>query len=134
MYQVMTNHYAPKDSHRAIWGYLIASSNEDVYEWLKSEQNVSDNLGSLYLCWNNWENDDEAEYLQLEDKFKTQMIAHRDEEETDRAEYTDLYYGRTFVSWDKVCDDILPSEIFILKQTGVRIFECVINKDEANNE
>lgn len=121
LYQIMTNHYAPKDSHKAIWCYLIASSNEEVYEWLKSEPKLDEELGRLFLCWADWEIDDD-EGITGEVSFKQQMIKLQDEEETDKADYDDLFYGKTFVSWKKLCVNIGKTEVRILKEVGVRIF------------
>jgi len=117
LYQIMTNHYAPKGSHKAIWLYLLANDSESVYKWLKSEPTIKDDLGSLYLCWSDWEKEDE-DY----GNFAEQMISAEDEEGTDRANYDDLFYGRTFVSWERIYGDVSEYMASVLEKSGIRIF------------
>lgn len=124
LYQAMTNHYAPKDSHKSIWGYVIAESNESLYEWLKLEKECGDDdIGRLFLSWTDKEDEDDD----YED-FKSQMIENMDEESTDYADYSDLYYGRTFVSWKLVKEDVKPDALQQIKEYGIRLLDSrVIN-------
>ena len=118
LYQIMIRHYAPRDSRNGIWGYLLANNSKEVYEWLKSEPTVDDDvIDNLHLCWDSWEEED-GDY----ENFAEQMIRLQDEEATDRANYDDLYYGKTFVSWDKVYGDIDTTMTSMLEKSGVRIF------------
>lgn len=126
LYKVMTNHYSPKDSHRAIWAYVVAESNEQLYEWIKSEPDVED--GKIYTCWTDWE-DDSEEYEDEDSKFRTQMLVSCDEESTDFADYGDLYYGKTFISWELVKEDAKPDVLQLISDYGVRIYNAVTKED-----
>ena len=119
LYQVMTNHYAPKDNHKAIWGYVVSDSNEQLYEWLKLEPSFDDDIGNLYLSWQDRQNEDE-DYKE----FKEAVLDSCDEEETDFINYNDLYYGRTFVSWKVVKEDVKPDILQLIKDYGIRIFDA----------
>jgi len=122
LYQVMTKHYAPKDGHKAIWGYVVSESNEHLYEWLKSEprfDDENDDINNLYLSWQNKENDDE-DY----EEFKTAILESCDEEDTGFEEYNDLYYGKTFVSWKVVKENVKPDILQLIKNYGIRIFDA----------
>ena len=121
LYQVMTNHYAPKDSHKAIWAYVIAESNESLYEYLKSEPRIEDEIGSLYLSWGYKEDENEDS-----EDFKSEILLSCDEEETSSANYDDLFYGRTFTSWKVVKIEIEDEEIELLKYCGIRLLDSRI--------
>lgn len=44
----MMEHYAPRDSEKGIYTYLVADSDEDVYEWLKEENELKDGRRIYY--------------------------------------------------------------------------------------
>lgn len=118
LYQVMTKHYAPKDGHKAIWGYVISDSNEKLYEWLKSEPRFEDEIDNIYVTWNDMEKENE-DY----NDFKLQFLSSSDEESTDFADYSDLYYGKTFVSWKIVKENVKPDILQLIRDYGIRIFD-----------
>ena len=115
LYQVMTNHYSQKDSRRGIWAYVVAESSESLYEWLKTEPSFDDEIGTLFVSFDGYEEDCED--------FKSQMIESMDEESTDCADYDDLYYGRTFVSWELVKEDVKPDILQKVKDYGIRLLD-----------
>ncbi|MFP3830772.1 hypothetical protein, partial [Pseudomonas sp. SIMBA_021] len=42
LYEIMLEHFAPKGSERGIFTYVLAQSDEEVYEWLKTDPSLSD--------------------------------------------------------------------------------------------
>ena len=117
LYQVMTKHYAQRGSCNGVWTYVVADSNESLYEYLKTEPqlNYDDGIEDLCLSWDYIEDDYED--------FKLEMLEHCDEEQTSATNYNDLYYGKTFVSWVLVKENISDVEISTITSCGVRL--CV---------
>jgi hypothetical protein len=110
LYEIMMEHYAPKDSERGIYTYLAADSDEEVYEWLKSEEELKDGR-QIFLSWKDEEKDD--------DSFKDRIIGLNGDLNDDEVELTDLYYGETLIGWKLIKENITNEEIEVLKSVGI---------------
>ncbi|EHA30632.1 hypothetical protein BSSC8_22170 [Bacillus subtilis subsp. subtilis str. SC-8] len=103
---------------------MLAQSDEEVYEWLKTDPSLSDGR-VVYTPYQDNEEDGKtyAIYNQSFDivgheKYKDRMIRLKGEL-NDEVELTDLYYGMTLVGWRMVKSDISTEQIELLKDTGI---------------
>jgi hypothetical protein len=96
LYKIIFSHHAPKDSKYGIETYLLAESDEQVYEWLKSEPETSE--GRIYVSWSDYEDDDE--------NFKERIINQQGQIDDEHNDYGDAYYGLTFYGWELVQEDV----------------------------
>ena len=102
LYRILLEHYAPKDSKRAIDCFVIADNDEQVYEWLKEnrstsykyqeEENELYDIKSTEYPWSTIRSDVE---------FKDKIIYYRGCMNDPDTEYEDLYYGKTVWGWDE---------------------------------
>lgn len=127
LYQIMLEHYAPKDSEQGIYTYLAANSDEDVYEWLKSEPKLKDGR-QIFLVWGMNEEDDET--FEIYDKnydvigtetFKEKIIRLKGDLNDEDADFSDLFYGKTLLGWSTVKYNITDLEILTLNSLGIAI-------------
>jgi hypothetical protein len=126
LYEIMMEHYAPKDSEKGIHTYLVANSDEEVYEWLKLEKELKDGR-QIFLSWS-YKEDEETFDIYDEDynvigveSFKEKMIRIKGDLNDEDVELTDLYYGRTLVGWYLVKENITGEEIGILASAGISL-------------
>ena len=117
LYQVMVNHYAPKGSQKGIAFFIVANSNEEVFDYLLQHGRIECKHGSYWNCWQDEE---------IEDLFKEEMLEHCDEECTTRANYDDLYYGRSYLSWELIKEDAKPDTLQTITDYGIPIFNVLI--------
>lgn len=102
LYRILFVHYSQKDNKKGIVCYLFASSDEAVYEWLKSEPKIGNGdyepclSGNLITCWSDHEADDED--------FKDRVIERKGRMFDDNYEPSDLYYGDTEYGWEWISD------------------------------
>lgn len=127
LYEIILEHYAPKDSERGIFTYLLTNSDEEVYEWLKTNSNLSDGR-SIYTPYEDNEEDDTLFEIYNDDfevvgyeKYKDRMIRLKGELNDENAELSDLYYGKTLVGWRTVNEGIRKDQCDILKNSGISI-------------
>lgn len=127
LYEIILEHYAPKDSERGIFTYLLTNSDEEVYEWLKTNPNLSDGR-SIYTPYEDNEEDDTFFEIYNDDfevvgyeKYKDRMIRLKGELNDENAELSDLYYGKTLVGWWTVNEGIRKDQCDILKKSGISI-------------
>ncbi|MGX9951629.1 hypothetical protein ACS9SB_0016565 [Bacillus subtilis] len=127
LYEIILEHYAPKDSERGIFTYLLTNSDEEVYEWLKTNPNLLDGR-SIYTPYEDNEEDDTLFEIYNDDfevvgyeKYKDRMIRLKGELNDENAELSDLYYGKTLVGWRTVNEDIRKDQCDILKNSGISI-------------
>jgi hypothetical protein len=127
LYEIMMEHYAPKDSEKGIHTYLAANSDEEVYEWLKSEPILKDGR-QIFLTWGMSEEDGEEfgiydnnyEVIGTE-TFKDKMIRIKGDMNDEDADFSDLYYGKTFIGWSLIKEGITNEEIQVLKKLGISL-------------
>lgn len=112
LYKVMMEHFAPKDSEKGIYTYLIAESDKEVYEWIKSEKRLKDGR-VIYNGWSEYEDDDE--------EFEERIINVKGQMYDDELELTDLYYGVTLMGWDLEKENLLEDEIRVLVDLDIAI-------------
>jgi hypothetical protein len=125
LYVIMMEHYAPKDSEKGIHTYLVANSDEDVYKWLKSEKELNDGR-QIFLSWR--DSEDEGESFEIydnnyevigEETFKEKMIRIKGDINDEDADFSDLYYGKTFIGWKLIKENITNEEIEVIKSVGI---------------
>jgi len=106
IYKIQVRHAGPKSSHDSIELFLIADSEEEVYQWIDKEKN--------YGAWN--EASEEGEMCEIldsdynvigEESYKDKMIRLGGDFNDEDADYDDAYYGLTFYGWEDLsCNDI----------------------------
>ena len=118
LYKVMLTHYAPKDSQEGIFAYVVAKSDKNVYEWIKSNPKV--NGRSYYSVYDGLEENDD--YDEPENVIN-EIIENQGILNTDYADdyLTDLYYGRTLDYWKLVKEDVNMSLVERMINVGIDI-------------
>lgn len=123
LYSINFTHYAPKGSEEGIYGYIVTNDDEGVYEWIKSEPQVSQG----HTLWNSYEDREEEEYELYDndynvigiETFKERMVRLHGEMYDEQAEVSDAYYGVTHYGWSLVKENVTDSEINVLKSLKV---------------
>ncbi|MBP1308976.1 hypothetical protein JOD82_001996 [Paenibacillus sp. 1182] len=122
LYEIRFEHFAPKDSKGGILSYLGAESDEDVYEWLKSNPLLSN---EQYIT-TTFKDDEEIEFCDEDgESFKDRMVRLQGNINDDEAELSDLYYGATLHGWKLKKENITSKEIETLRSLGIQV-ETVI--------
>lgn len=127
IYEIMLEHYAQKGSEKGILTYLAAQSDEEVYEWLKSDPTLKDER-SLYTSYKDNENDekvfeiyDDNYEVVGEEAFKERMIRLKGDLHDEDADFSDLYYGKTLIGWKLVKEDVTEQDIKIIQDAGISL-------------
>lgn len=103
LYRIYVQHFSQKDSHTSIHTFLLASSDEEVYNW------VEGNLGM------HCPDEDDEDYLH----YRQKMIDVGGEYFDEEYEPQDLYYGHTIYGWEKLEVPLLNIEIDALEKVGM---------------
>ncbi|MCY7948047.1 hypothetical protein P8891_06110 [Bacillus atrophaeus] len=125
LYEIVLEHHSPKDSEQGIWTYLLANSDEEVYEWLKADSRLS-NGREIYTPYKYNEErtyeiyNDDFEVIGHE-KYKDRMIRLKGELNDEDIELEDLHYGKTLIGWNVVNSGISTEQIEVLKESGISI-------------
>lgn len=127
LYEIMLEHFSQKDSEKGIYTYLVANSDEEVYEWLKYEQKLKDGR-RVFVSYEDYENDgdvfdiyDDKYNVVGQETFKERMIRLKGDLNDEEKELSDLYYGATLIGWKIVKYNITDLEIGALKSLGIAI-------------
>ncbi|RPK31751.1 hypothetical protein [Paenibacillus xylanexedens] len=126
LYKIKFEHFAPKGSKAGIVTYLIATSDEAVYEWMKLDKSIDDN--SICTGYVYHEEDEEifdvydSEYNVIgQESFKEKTIRLRGEIHDEEADVSDAYYGVTLYGWDLVTEEVSLGTIEKVKSLGINI-------------
>ncbi|MET3209658.1 UNVERIFIED_CONTAM: hypothetical protein ABIC26_002605 [Paenibacillus sp. PvR008] len=127
LYKIMFEHFSQKDSQKGILTYLVANSDSEVYEWLKSEPS-SEDWGSIYNNYEYKEKDNEVFDVYDNDfsivdqeSFRDRMIRLNGDMYDEEVELSDLYYGATLYGWILVKENIGSDDIKIMRELGVNV-------------
>jgi hypothetical protein len=134
LYEIILEHFSQKGSKRGIFTYLFANSNEEVYEWLKTNPTLKDGRW-VVVCYEDSEKDGDTFEIYDNDyniigteTFKEKMIRlHGDLYDEDAelcdedAELCDLYYGRTLIGWKLIKEDVKPDVLKIISDYNIAI-------------
>nr|WP_241264921.1 hypothetical protein [Bacillus velezensis] len=127
LYEINFKHFAPKDSEQGIFTYLYAKTDNDVYEWLKTDPKLS-NGRWIYTDYKDQE--EEGEKFEIYDDtfeivgyetYKERIIRLKGEINDESVELNDLYYGQTLIGWKKVGSNISLEQIEVAKDLGINI-------------
>lgn len=121
LYEIRFKHYSQKDSEEGICSYLVAQSDIDVYEWIKSDP-ILRNQQSITTSWID-EEDDSPE-------FKERIINCCGEMYDEESEVCDLYYGAIQHGWLLVKENISKDDINHLKEMNISIEETGLENKE----
>ena len=102
LYEIRFRHYSQKDNEEGILTYLVAKSDEDVYEWISSDLELK-NGTSIYSSWADREEDDED--------YKERIIECNGDMYDNETEICDLYYGLTLYGWGMVYENISNDDV-----------------------
>lgn len=129
LYELLFRHYSQKDSEEGIICYLVANSDEEIYEFIKSEPEIPDGTKWGRGIFNSWKYKDDKEDSSYEEEHKTRLIECCGEMFDDCADISDLYYGLTHYGWRCVCEEISEEQITLLEKCGIIIVN-VIDQEE----
>lgn len=127
LYELNFRHYSQKDSKEGIICYLVAETDEQIYEFLKTEPTIPDGTEYGRGIYNDWQYKDDLEDESYDENHRHRLIECCGEMYDDEAEICDLYYGLTHYGWNCVCEDFRETEIDILKSYGITVVNCNIN-------
>lgn len=119
LYELLFRHYSQKDNKEGIICYLVANSDEEIYEFIKSEPKIHCGTEWERDIYNLWKYKDDQEDESYEEDHKTRLIECCGEMFDDYADISDLYYGLTHYGWKCVCEDINEDQIKVLQNVGV---------------
>jgi hypothetical protein len=127
LYEIMLEHYAPKDSEKGIFTYLVAQSDEEVYEWLKASPKLKDGRW-LLTTFEDYERDEKTyeiyddDYEVIgEESFKEKMIRLKGTINDEDQSFDDLYYGLTLYGWELIKKDITEEQLKVLEETNISL-------------
>ena len=106
LYRIDILTVGPKNSVQAMVGYLIATNDEEVYNYLKNKPTINDHR--VINSWQDkeWENPE----------FKDTCIYCRGEMNFDSKDYTDSYF---WYGWTLTMEDLNLDDLNVLILTGV---------------
>ena len=93
IYKIRFSHTAPKDTETGIKCFLMAHTDEEVFEYLKYHFNT---------CWSDDEKDYPAEY----DSIRKKIIRLKGEMYDKDYDFSDAYYGITLFGWELIAEGI----------------------------
>lgn len=120
IYKIIVQHFSQKDSHTAIETFVLASSDEAVYQWIDKEKQYGaytdrNDEGGLIDIY-------DSEYNVIgQETFKEKMIRIGGEYFDEDYEPQDLYYGATIYGWEKVEVHMESTHVASLKGLGVLV-------------
>ncbi|WP_311078093.1 hypothetical protein [Paenibacillus polymyxa] len=127
LYKIMFEHFSQKDSQKGILTYLVADSDSEVYEWIKSEPST-EIWGSIFNSYKYKEKDNEMFNIYDNDfnivdkeSFRDRMIRLHGDMFDEETELSDLYYGATLYGWVVVKENVGYEVLQSAKETGINI-------------
>ena len=122
LYQLMFRHYSQKDSQEGILCYVVANSDESMYEYLRGEPTIPDDTDygtGIYVSW--MYKDDPENEDGFEEGFRERLIACGGEMFDKEEEVSDTYYGVTHYGWKCACEEITQEQIEVLRKVGITV-------------
>tara|TARA_R100000664_G_C2748558_1_gene136006 strand:- start:606 stop:974 length:369 start_codon:yes stop_codon:yes gene_type:complete len=107
LYKILVRYYSQKDYHESIEGFIVADSDEAVYDYVDRKQ---------YGYYSDMNEDSGG-------TFKERMIKVGGEYFDEDYDPHDLYYGATAYGWEKVSEFDLEKGIMILKELDILMNE-----------
>lgn len=133
LYELLFRHYSQKDNQEGIICYLVANSDEEIYEYIKAEPTVPDGTDWGRGIYNSWKYKDDKEDKSYEEDHKDRLIKCCGEMFDDCADISDLYYGLTHYGWKCVCEEISEDQIKVLQKVGVVTVNIKTQKELIKN-
>lgn len=129
LYVLKFRHYSPKDYEEGIVTYLMANSDEEIYEWFKTGPTINDN--TLFNSYKDREKDDETYEIYDEhyepigtEKFKERMLRLGGEMFDGDVDISDAYYGITLYGWEIVKENIKREDALMAREKlGINIID-----------
>lgn len=110
LYKIIVLHGAPKDSHTSTETYLVKDNEQEVFDWIDSNQ---------YGAWSDDDGEDPKTRYTDDGKeipFKDWLMANKGDL-TDEEGWEDAYYGVTKYGWKEIV--ATPDEIAVLVKLGI---------------
>jgi hypothetical protein len=132
LYEIQFKHYAPRDSEQGIVTYLIAESNEEVFDWLKDDPELSDEryittpFGDYEADQESYDVYDNHYNLVSKESRKDQIMRFKGDMNDPDIALDDLFYGKTLFGWKLVKEDVSPYEISTVRGLGISIHEMKV--------
>lgn len=122
LYKITFSHHGPKNSEKGIKTYLLANTDDEVYEWFKTAKDPDfPNSQWMFPYWDDEETEQEV-FDVYDDKYnaigtetyKEKIIRLKGNINDDEVDFTDSYYGITLYGWEFISEvDEAQSEILL---------------------
>lgn len=120
LFKILLRHYSQKDSEKGVDCFLVAESEESVFDWLDkkfsgiwTDRDEEDGLIDIY--------DDDYNVIGQE-TYKEKMIRLKGEYFDDDAPVEDAYYGVTHYGWEEMKSVDIVNEVEILERFNILEF------------
>jgi len=122
LYKILFSHTAPKDTKVGIETYLLAKSDEEVYNYIDKEFNCG--------CWKDKE--DDCDIFDIYDKdynvigtetFREKILRIKGEINEEDYDFSDAYYGITLYGWELVKENIAEDLSFFINNKIISVVE-----------
>lgn len=129
LFQIFVKHFAPKDSHEAIEGFLLAESDEDVYYFVhtklgySSKEDLDDENAKEVTVYDEDYNEVGTETV------KQRIIRNKGEMFDSDTDISDTYYGVTLYGW-KDKGTASPEEIAFLRRMDLLLDEKLEREEQ----
>jgi hypothetical protein len=117
LYKLLFRHYSQKDSQEGTTGYIVAESDDEVYEalaynagWKDQETYDAEEDGLIEVY-----DEEVSEYKRV--SVKQNILDHRGDFHKE-CDLTDLYYGATLRGWEEGVE-ITSEEVDTLRKFGI---------------
>ncbi len=107
IYKITFSHHAPKGSEKGIKCLLLAENDEEVYDWIASEPEISG--GQLFNSWKDNESSEDQDWYNEEgniEDFKTHALRLKGEINDDDYDFSNAYYGIELLGWELLKENI----------------------------
>jgi len=107
LYKIIMTHAAPKGYEEAIKEYIIANTDQEVFDYLKNE--------SGYTYWDDVERDEDT----YGDEKTIDFIFNNKGDSQVESKWHDLFYGSTMYDWELYRENLGQLIIEALVSTGI---------------
>ncbi len=102
LYKIKTEHFAPKDSHESMMGFVFANNDEEVYHFVDKQFNHDSWEEEKSDAWEEEKAEFPEYYEDYAGTYKQKIIKLKGEIEDESVEFDDVYYGITLYGWELV--------------------------------
>jgi len=122
LFKVLVKHYAPKDSHQSVQGFLLRKTEEEACDWVMTTLSYWDE-DTLEEETDIYDYDEETGVDGYETITKREeLLRNHGQINLDSNDYSDAYYGITHFGWEDMGEATSTDEI-VLRRLGLLLDE-----------